>query len=129
MVERVCTDKAPKPIGPYSQAVIVEGFCKVLFTSGQIPLDPATGSVVEGDIKVQARQAIENLLAVISSAGADVRNVVKVNVYLADINDFSGFNEVYSEYFKAVNPARTVVEVSALPKNVRVEIEAIAVIR
>ncbi|WP_297093238.1 RidA family protein [Thermococcus sp.] len=122
--ETVFTEKAPRPIGPYSQGVIAEG--RFLFVSGQIPINPETGELVTGDIEKQARQAIENLLAVVRAAGGSAENVVKVTVYIRDMGEYSRFNEIYEEYFSKSKPARAVVEVSNLPKGVAVEIEAIA---
>ena len=121
------TENAPKPIGPYSQAILVENPDKILFISGQIPINPETGELVKGDIREQARQAIENLIAILEAAGATVDNVAKVNVYLDDINDFGEFNKVYEEYFGHSKPARAVVQVANLPKGVKIEIEAIAI--
>jgi len=121
----ILTEKAPKPIGPYSQGVIAEG--KFLFVSGQIPIDPKTGELVKGSIEEQAEIALRNLLAVVEAAGGTARNVVKVTVYLSDIKDYPKFNEVYEKFFSESKPARAVVEVSNLPKGVAVEIEAIAV--
>lgn len=117
------TDAAPKAIGPYSQAVEVNGF---VFVSGQIPLDPETGQLVDGDIKNQTRRVFENIKAILAAAGCDLGNVVKVTVFTDDISNFSAINEVYSEYFNAHKPARSFVEVSALPRNAHVEIEVIA---
>ena len=122
--ETVFTEKAPRPIGPYSQGVIAEG--RFLFVSGQIPINPETGELVTGDIEKQARQAIENLLAVVRAAGGSAENVVKVTVYIRDMGEYSRFNEIYEEYFSKSKPARAVVEVSNLPKGVAVEIDAIA---
>lgn len=125
-VERkvVYTEKAPKPIGPYSQAIIAGDF---IFTAGQIPIDPKTNQVVQGDIREQTRQVFENLKAILEEAGATFDDVVKVTVYMKDLNEFSGMNEVYSEYFKNSPPARTTVEVSRLPRDVKIEIDLIAV--
>ena len=124
--EAVLTGDAPAPIGPYSQGVLAEG--KLLFVSGQIPIDPETGELVAGTIVEQAKRAIENLLAVVKAAGGSAENVVKVTVYLRDIKDYSRFNEIYERYFSTSKPARVVVEVSNLPKGVAVEIEAIAIL-
>jgi len=128
MVKRsvIYTENAPQPIGPYNQGILVENPNKTLFISGQIPIDPETGKLVKGEITEQARQAIENLVAVLEAAGATVDDVVKVNVYLEDINDFGEFNKVYEEYFGRSKPARAVVQVARLPKDVKIEIEAIA---
>ncbi len=123
----IFTENAPKPIGPYSQAILVENPGKFLAISGQIPIDPESGEIVKGDIREQARQAIENLIAILEAAGATVDDVVKVTVYLRDMGDFEEFNKVYEEYFGHSKPARAVVEVSNLPKGVKVEIEAIAI--
>ncbi|WP_297497027.1 RidA family protein [Thermococcus sp.] len=130
MVSRVpvYTEEAPRPIGPYSQGIVVRNPDKMIFVSGQIPINPKTGELVKGDIRVQARQAIENLIAILESAGATVDDVAKVTVYLDDIGDYEEFNRVYEEYFGHSKPARAVVEVSKLPKGVKVEIEAIAVL-
>ncbi|NJE07796.1 RidA family protein [Thermococcus sp. M39] len=122
----IFTENAPKPIGPYSQAILVENPDKLLVISGQIPINPETGEVVKGDIREQARQAIENLIAILEAAGATVDDVIKVTVYLKNIKDFEEFNKVYEEYFGHSKPARAVVEVSDLPKGVKIEIEAIA---
>ncbi|MCD6139476.1 MAG: RidA family protein [Thermococcus sp.] len=128
MVKRsvIYTENAPQPIGPYSQGILIENPNKTLFISGQIPIDPETGKLVKGEITEQARQAIENLVAVLEAAGATVDDVVKVNVYLEDMNDFGEFNKVYEEYFGRSKPARAVVQVARLPKDVKIEIEAIA---
>ncbi|CUT01196.1 endoribonuclease L-PSP [Candidatus Kryptobacter tengchongensis] len=122
----VYTEKAPKPVGPYSQAVIAGDF---IFTAGQIPIDPKTNQVVQGDIKEQTKQVLENLKAVLEASGATFDDVVKVTVYMRDLNEFSAMNEIYSEYFKNSPPARTTVEVSRLPRDVKVEIDLIAVRR
>ncbi|AHF79971.1 RidA family protein [Thermococcus paralvinellae] len=122
----IFTENAPKPIGPYSQAILVENPDKLLVISGQIPINPETGEIVKGDIREQARQAIENLIAILEAAGATVDDVIKVTVYLRDMKDFEDFNKVYEEYFGHSKPARAVIEVSDLPKGVKIEIEAIA---
>jgi 2-iminobutanoate/2-iminopropanoate deaminase len=126
MRKKIYTDNAPAPIGPYSQAVIGSG-CFV-FTAGQIPLDPATGQIVEGDIKNQTRQVLKNLTAVLEAAGATLHSVVKTTVFLKDMNEFAGMNEVYGEFFTNTAPARSAVEVARLPRDVKVEIEAIALL-
>lgn len=118
----VSTDKAPGAIGPYSQAVAVDGW---LFCSGQIPLDPDTGELIQGDIGVQTDQVLKNLTAVLEAAGASLSNVVKTTVFLEDMGDFAGMNEVYARHFGNHKPARAAVAVRTLPKNVKVEIEAI----
>lgn len=119
------TDKAPKAIGPYSQAVMAGGF---IFTSGQIAVDSATGAVAAGGIQVQAAQVFANLGAVLRAAGAGFENVVKVTVYLEDMNDFAAVNEVYASYFTGAFPARSCVQAARLPKDVAVEIEMVAYI-
>ena len=124
MFEITNTQNAPAAIGPYSQAVRAGN---LLFASGQIPLDPATGTVVEGDIKVQARQSCENVGAILRASGADFSNVVKTTCFLADMADFAAFNEVYASYF-VPKPARSCVAVKDLPKGVLCEVEVIAVL-
>lgn len=119
----ISTDRAPAAIGPYSQAVRVGNF---LFLSGQIPLDPA-GRLVTGSFEAQARRVLDNLTAVLEAAGLTTANVVKTTVFLTDFNDFVKTNEIYAEYFTADPPARTTVQVAALPRAARIEIEAIAV--
>ena len=116
------TKKAPAAIGPYSQAITTGG---LIFTSGQIPIDPASGSIAANDIAGQARQAIQNLAAVLEAAGSGLDKVVKTTCFLTDINDIAVFNEVYAELFPG-KPARSCVEVSNLPKGALVEIEAVA---
>lgn len=118
------TEKAPVAIGPYSQAIEANG---MVFASGQIPLDPATGEVVEGGIKEQTRQALTNAAGVMEAAGLTLANVVKTTVFMADMNDFADMNEVYSTFFSEPFPARSAVAVKALPKGVLVEVECIAV--
>ena len=119
------TSEAPAAIGPYSQA-IVSG--NMIFCSGQIPLDPKTGQIVEGDIEVQTRRVLDNLAAVLAAAGAGWSNVVKTTIFLADLKDFATVNGVYAERFGgAAPPARSTVQAAALPRGARVEIEAIAV--
>jgi 2-iminobutanoate/2-iminopropanoate deaminase len=120
------TEKAPLPIGPYSQGIIVGS--GLLITAGQIPLDPTTGKLVEGDIKIQTRRAIENLQAILEAGNSRLSNVVKTTVFLKDFNDFPAMNEVYGEFFGELSPARTTVEVSRLPKDAKIEIEAIALV-
>ncbi|MCD6165323.1 hypothetical protein DRQ00_01930 [candidate division KSB1 bacterium] len=122
----LATEAAPRAIGPYSQGVVASG--RLIFTAGQIAIDPEVGEVVKGDIRAQTRQVLENLRTILKSVGADLGNVVKTTVFLADMNDFAAMNEVYAEYFAAQCPARSTVEVSRLPKDVKVEIECIAVI-
>ncbi|MFZ1979242.1 MAG: RidA family protein [Bacteroidota bacterium] len=123
---KILTKKAPAPIGPYSQAIAVEG--KLLFTAGQIPLDPAAGIVTGTDIKSQTRQVLENLEAVLLAGGSSLQQVVKTTVFLKDMNDFAAMNEVYGEFFASSAPARSAIEVARLPKDVKVEIEAVAFI-
>lgn len=117
------TDKAPAAIGPYSQAIEVNG---MVFASGQIPLDPTTGNVVEGGIKEQTRQALTNVKAIMEAAGLSLANVVKTTVFMADMSDFAAMNEVYATFFTEPYPARSAVAVKALPKGVLVEVECIA---
>mgnify|MGYP001772501818 FL=1 len=118
----IFTEKAPKPVGPYSQAVRVGN---TVYVSGQIPIDPKTGDVVKGDIKAQTRQVLENIKEILSAAGCSLKDVVMSFVFLKDMNLFSAFNEVYAEYFKENPPARVTVEVSRLPKDVLIEIAVI----
>ena len=127
MKEIIRTDKAPAAIGPYSQAVKVP--CgTMLFCSGQIPLDPKTMEVVGTDTREQTKQVMDNLGAVLKEAGVDFSNVVKTTIFLADMNDFVAVNEVYAAYFDDKPPARAAVQVARLPKDVRVQIDAIAVV-
>src|SRR3984893_12889267 len=125
VIETVATDRGPKAIGPYSQAIRANGF---VFLSGQIPLDPKTQQVVEGDAAVQTERVLENLKGVVEAGGSALQRVVKTTVFLADMNDFAAMNEVYSRYFTTHKPARSTVEVARLPKDVRVEIDLIALI-
>ena len=117
------TEKAPLPVGPYSQAFRAGGF---LFCSGQIPLKPGESDLIDGDIESQTRQALENLKAVLASANMSLKHTVKTSVFLTDMNQFARFNKIYKSYFDSHRPARSCVEVSALPKAARVEIELIA---
>ena len=119
----VQTDKAPAPVGPYSQALRAGSF---LFLSGQIPLDPATGQLVSSTIAQETQRVLDNLRAVLQADGLDFADVVKTTVYLTDLGDFAKMNEVYAQAFGEARPARATVQVSALPKGVRVEIEAVA---
>lgn len=119
----VSTEKAPAAIGPYSQAIKTGD---LLFMSGQIPLDPRTGNLVSGDIEAETRRVMENLGAVLAAAGAKFENLVKTTIYLTDLGDFAAVNRVYASYFSLDPPARATVQVSALPRGARVEIEAIA---
>jgi len=123
MHDVISTQAAPAAIGPYSQAIRAGGF---LFLSGQIPLDPSTGALVGGDVRVQARRVLENLSGILRAAGTSLEQVVKTTVYLADMADFPAMNEVYATFFTAAAPARATVQVSRLPRDVRVEIDAIA---
>lgn len=119
------TNKAPEPIGPYSQAIQAG---KLVFLAGQVPLDPATGQLIEGDVAAQARRAMDNVMAVLEEAGLGPDHVVKTTIYLANMEDFAAVNEVYGSYFSGdVPPARAAVQVARLPKDARVEIDAIAV--
>ncbi|OGQ34282.1 MAG: reactive intermediate/imine deaminase [Deltaproteobacteria bacterium RIFCSPHIGHO2_12_FULL_43_9] len=118
------TDKAPAAIGPYSQGIATGN---LVFLSGQIPINPTTGSVVSGDIVAQTEQVLKNLQAVLSADGLSFDNVVKTTVYLSDMNEFTAMNEVYGKYFKINPPARATVQVARLPKDVKVEIDLIAV--
>ena len=120
----VQTKDAPAAIGPYSQGVVASGF---LFTAGQIALDPATGHIVEGDVVVQTRRVLANLKAILATVGADWKDVVKTTIFLQDMRDFAQVNEVYAEILGAARPARSTVQVSALPRGVLVEIDAVAV--
>lgn len=121
--EIVSTAKAPQAIGPYSQAVRAGGF---VFCSGQIPLDPATMTIVEGGIAIQTRRVLQNLSEVLAAAGSSLDRVVKTTVFLKDMNMFAEMNAVYGEFFKSEPPARATVEVARLPKDVLVEIEVVA---
>ena len=126
MKEIISTDKAPAAIGPYSQGVRAGGF---LFLSGQIPLDPKTMTVVAGDVAAQTEQALLNMKAVLESQGLDFSDVVKTTVFIKDMNDFGRINEIYAKFFTKDAPARSCVEVARLPKDVLVEIEAIALLK
>jgi 2-iminobutanoate/2-iminopropanoate deaminase len=123
MKEVIATEKGPKAMGPYSQAVRANGF---IFISGQGALDPATGALVAGGIAPQTARALENLKAIVEAAGSSLDHAVKVTVFLKDINDFEAMNEVYLRYFPKNQPARTTVEVARLPRDLRVEIDLIA---
>jgi 2-iminobutanoate/2-iminopropanoate deaminase len=120
------TDRAPAPIGPYSQAVVAEG--NLLFTAAQIANDPQTGQIVQGDIRSQTRQVLENLKAVLNAAGASLNDVAKTTVFLKNMDDFGAMNEVYAGYFRDSAPARSTVEVARLPRDARIEIEIVAVL-
>lgn len=123
MKKVISTDKAPAAIGPYSQAIEVNG---MIFTSGVIPINPATGELVTGSVEEQADQAIGNLAALLKEAGSSTAKVVKTTVFIKDMNDFAKVNEVYAKYFTEDFPARSCVEVARLPKDVLIEIEAVA---
>jgi 2-iminobutanoate/2-iminopropanoate deaminase len=125
MKKTASTDKAPKAIGPYSQAVISNGMA---YLSGQIPLDPATNQLVEGDIAAQTERVMLNLKAVLEAAGASLDSVVKTTVFLKDMDDFPKMNEVYGRYFTSSQPARSTVQAARLPRDVSVVIDAIAVV-
>lgn len=125
MKEIVATERAPRAIGPYSQAVRSGNF---LFASGQIPIDPATGEFVAGGITEQTEQVMRNVSAILEAAGADLQQVVKTTVFLADMDDFTAMNEVYGRFFGENPPARATVQAARLPRDARVEIEAIAIL-
>ncbi len=119
----ISTDAAPKAIGPYSQAIVYNG---IAYLSGQIPLDPATGTLVEGGIEEQTVRVLENLGAVLAACGSSYAQVLKTTIFVKDMNDFAKVNEIYGRYFSVEPPARATVEAARLPRDVRVEIEAIA---
>lgn len=123
MKQVIHTDKAPAAIGPYSQAIQIG---QLLFTSGQVSIDPETGAIVEGGIQEQARQSLNNIKAILNAAGTNMGAVVKTTVFLQDMNDFAAMNEVYAQFFQEPYPARSAVQVGRLPKDALVEIEAIA---
>jgi 2-iminobutanoate/2-iminopropanoate deaminase len=125
MMETISTENAPGAIGPYSQAVKTGN---MVFCSGQIPIDPATGNFVSDDVAEQTEQVLKNLTAVLQAAGSDLDKVVKTTVFLTDMNDFAAMNEVYARYFDANKPARATVQAARLPRDARVEIECIAVV-
>ena len=122
-MQAIHTDNAPAAIGPYSQAIEVNGF---VFASGQIPLDPKTGTFVEGGIKEQTRQALTNASSILKAAGTDLAHVVKTTVYLDSMDDFAAMNEVYAQFFNSPFPARSAVAVEKLPKGALVEVEVLA---
>ncbi len=124
MREIINSENAPKPVGPYNQAVLTGN---LVFTSGQIPLDPKTNKFVEGGIKEHSHQVMDNLKAVLAAADTDFSKVVKVTVFLDDMSNFKEFNEVYAEYFSSDQPARSIVQVAALPLDATVEVEMIAI--
>jgi 2-iminobutanoate/2-iminopropanoate deaminase len=119
----ISTDKAPKAIGPYSQGIAASGF---LFLSGQVPLDPGTGQLVQGTVQEEVTRVLENLKAVLEASGSGLHRVVRTTVYLTNLEEFTAMNEVYARYFGEHRPARSTVQVSALPRGARVEIDAIA---
>lgn len=125
MRQAVSTDQAPKAIGPYSQGIRA---ANLLFVSGQVPIDPATGNLIEGDIAAQTRRVFENISAILKAAGASLDNVARTTVFLADMGDFAAMNEVYAGYFKTPAPARSTVQAARLPKDARIEIDVIAVL-
>jgi 2-iminobutanoate/2-iminopropanoate deaminase len=119
----VITDRGPKPIGPYSQAIKANGF---VYLSGQVALDPQSGELVGSDVRQQTERVLENIKGILEAAGANLHHVIKTTVFLKDMNDFSAMNEIYARYFTAAPPARSTVQVSRLPKEALVEIEVIA---
>ena len=125
MKEIISTSKAPSAIGPYSQAVKVGN---LIFISGQIPIDPSSGNMVNGDIKEQTKRVLENIKGILESVGASLANVVKTTVFMIDLSEFSIMNEVYKDYFPEKPPARSTIQVSALPRGAKIEIEAIAIL-
>ena len=122
-IEAIFTDQAPRPVGPYSQAIKAGD---LLFISGQIPIDPKTGKLIEGPFETKVRRVLDNIKAIVEAAGGTLDNIVKVTVYIRDISLFQDFNKIYSEYFRGRPPARVVVEVSNLPLGAEIEVEAIA---
>lgn len=122
-MESVQTDRAPQAIGPYSQAIKANGF---IFASGQIPLDPTTGQLIEGDARAQTERVLKNVQAVLEAAGSSLNQVIKTTVFLADMNDFAAMNEVYASFFGETRPARSTVQAARLPRDVSVEIEVVA---
>jgi 2-iminobutanoate/2-iminopropanoate deaminase len=125
MRDTVLTDRGPKPIGPYSQAIRANGF---LYVSGQVALDPKTGEMMAGDISQQTERTLENVKGIVEAAGSKMSHVVKATVFLKDMNEFAAMNKVYADYFPSAPPARSTVQVARLPKDALVEIEVIAVI-
>lgn len=127
--DTIYSKDAPEPIGPYSQAIKLSmDTNKLLYTSGQVAIDPKTGNFISGGIKEQTKQVMENLVALLKEAGCDLSKVIKTTVFIKDMNDFAAMNEVYAEYFGESKPARSTVEVARLPKDALVEIELIAYI-
>ena len=127
MAEIISTTNAPGAIGPYSQGFVLPGGARLIFTSGQIPIVPATGAIIEGGIAEQAEQSCKNVIEILKTAGTDASSVVKTTCFLANMDDFAEFNQVYAKYFTS-KPARSCVAVKTLPKNVLCEVEAIAAI-
>jgi 2-iminobutanoate/2-iminopropanoate deaminase len=123
-LKKIQTDKAPHAIGPYSQAIVAD---RLVFTAGQIPLDPSSGELVTGGIKEQTRRVLDNLKAILEASGASLNSVVKTTVFLSDMGEFAAMNEVYTSYFTEHKPARSTVQAARLPRDVKVEIDAIAV--
>ena len=123
MLSAVSTESAPQALGPYSQAIRAGQF---LFVAGQVPIDPATGNLVSGDIGAQTRRVFENLGAILEAGGASFQQVVRTTVYLADLAEFSAMNEVYATFFKPPQPARSTIEASRLPRDARIEVDVIA---
>ena len=126
MKEVISTSDAPKAIGPYSQAIRVNGF---VFTSGQVAIDPATQQVISGDVAAQTERVLKNLANILNAAGSGLEKVIKTTVFLKNMNDFTAMNEIYGRHFTENPPARSTVEVSRLPKDVLVEIDAVAILR
>jgi 2-iminobutanoate/2-iminopropanoate deaminase len=124
-IRTVHTDRAPQAIGPYSQAIVAGS---LVFTAGQIPLDPETGELITGDIATQTERVLQNLTAILLAAGTSLHRVVKTTVFLSDMQDFAAMNEVYARHFKEHKPARSTVQAAGLPRAVKVEIEAVAIV-
>ena len=125
MIETISTDRGPKAIGPYSQAIRANGW---IYVSGQIALDPKTQQLIEGGIAEQTERVLENLKGIVEAAGSSLQHAVKATVFLADMNDFKAMNDVYAKYFDSHRPARSTVQAAGLPRNVRVEIDLIALV-
>ena len=126
MKQQIASENAPKAIGPYSQAIVHDG---IVYCSGQIPLDPATGQMIDGDVAAQTERVLANLKAVLEAAGSSLEDVLKTTVFLKNLGDFSKMNEVYAKHFGAVAPARSTVEAARLPRDVQVEIDCIAAVK
>jgi 2-iminobutanoate/2-iminopropanoate deaminase len=125
-MDKIQTDRAPQAIGPYSQAIKITGIDGLIFLSGQIPLDPETMKVVEGDVRAQTERVFKNLAAVLEAAGSSLDRVVKTTVFLADLQDFNAMNEVYATFFDTTRPARSTIQAARLPRDVLIEIDLIA---